>query len=384
MLAVAGDFDPRKLIPKLKAFLGKLSSSAAPMAPKQSGGPAAASDLVEKQPREQAVVLQAFPGPRAHAEDFYVGEMADELFSGMASRLFERVREEKGLAYFVRSGRIIGLEAGMFYFFAGTQPGREAEVLAEIDAEIARVQAGGVEAAELARCQTRLKAARRQGLQTNSSRAMQAGINALQGQPVNDWKNHDARIDAVTIADLAKFAQRYFQKDAADPVDRATVTPLAELFPDGDYRFHLTLRRGEPGEFFKTPRWFRPDSRRAGEVAGGKPGAFMPRCCPRANRCSPRWRNWAQRTGGRRATSTVHALGAVLEPDFLLLSPDADRRVPVARRGVVFPDRLGAGREARAHAGFYPWCRAGAECGAGVTNPSISHEAETGRRLHAR
>ncbi len=212
VLAVAGDFDPRKLVPKLKTFLAKLSASAAPIAPQQSGGPAAASDLVEKQPREQAVVLQAFPGPRAHGEDFYVGEMADELFSGMASRLFERVREEKGLAYFIRSGRVLGLDTGMFYFFAGTQPGREAEVLAEIDAEIARVTAGGVEPAELARCQTRLKAARRQGLQTNSSRAMQAGINALQGQPINDWKNYDTRIDAVTIADLAKFAQRYFQR----------------------------------------------------------------------------------------------------------------------------------------------------------------------------
>ncbi len=212
VLAVAGDFDPRKLVPKLKTFLAKLSANAAPIAPKQAGSPAAASDLVEKQPREQAVVLQAFPGPRAHGDDFYVGEMADELFSGMASRLFERVREEKGLAYFIRSGRVLGLDTGMFYFFAGTQPGREAEVLAEIDAEIERVTAGGVEPAELARCQTRLKAARRQGLQTNSSRAMQAGINALQGQPINDWKNYDTRIDAVTIGDLAKFAQRYFQR----------------------------------------------------------------------------------------------------------------------------------------------------------------------------
>ncbi len=212
VLAVAGDFDPRKLTPKLKAFLAKLSASAAPVAAAQATGPAPASDLVEKQPREQAVVLQAFPGPRAHAEDFYVGEMADELFSGMASRLFERVREDKGLAYFVRSGRVIGLDTGMFYFFAGTQPGREAEVLAEIDAEIVRVQAGGVEPAELARCQARLKAGRRQSMQANSSRAMQAGLNALQGQPINDWKNYDARVDAVTIADLATFAQRYFQK----------------------------------------------------------------------------------------------------------------------------------------------------------------------------
>jgi len=89
------------------------------------------------------------------------------------------VREEKGLAYFVRAARVIGLRTGMFYFFAGTSPERHAEVLAEFDAEIARVQAGAVEDEELRRCQTRLKAARRLGLQTNSARAMQAGLHAL-------------------------------------------------------------------------------------------------------------------------------------------------------------------------------------------------------------
>jgi zinc protease len=212
VLAVAGDFNPRKLVPKLKTFLAKIPRGSAPAIAARFTGPAAVGEFVEIQPREQAVVMQAFPGPKVNADDAYVSEMADELFSGMASRLFERVREEKGLAYFIRSARVIGLDSGMFSFFAGTQPGRETEVLAEIDAEIARVQAGGVEPAELARCQTRLKAAKRQSLQTNSARAMQAGLHALQGLPVNDWRNFDARIDAVTITDLADFARRYFQR----------------------------------------------------------------------------------------------------------------------------------------------------------------------------
>ncbi len=217
VLAVAGDFDAKKLVPKLKAFLAKLPKTAAPRAVSFAGLagslPAEPGDFVEKQPREQAVVLQAFPGTRVHAPDYYVGEVADELFSGMASRLFERVREEKGLAYFVRSGRVLGLDTGMFYFFAGTQPGKEGEVLAEIDAEIARVQAGGVEQIELRRCQARLKAGQRQSMQTNSSRALQATLNTLQGQPLNAWRNYDAKIDAVTIADLAKFAGKYFKKE---------------------------------------------------------------------------------------------------------------------------------------------------------------------------
>lgn len=215
VLAVAGDFDPRKLTPKLKSFLVKLPRGTLPLEqaiPANMSLPAAAGDFVEQQTREQAVVLQAFPSPKVHAPDFYVGEVADELFSGMASRLFERVREEKGLAYFVRSGRVTGLDVGMFYFFAGTQPGREHDVLSEIDAEIARVQSGAVEPAELARCQTRLKAGRRQSMQTNGSRAMQAALNALQGVAINDWKNYDGRIEAVSISDLAAFAQRYFQR----------------------------------------------------------------------------------------------------------------------------------------------------------------------------
>lgn len=215
VIVVAGDFDERKLLPKLKALGAKIprGTLAAPASRAPAELPAERGDFVETQPREQAVVLQGFRGPAVSDADFYTGEMADEIFSGMASRLFERVREEKGLAYFVRSGRVTGLEAGMFYFLAGTQPGKESEVLAEIDAEIARMEQGGIEAAELARCQARLKAARRQNLQTNSARAMQAGLNALQGQPINDWKNYDGYVDRVTISDLAAFARRYFAAD---------------------------------------------------------------------------------------------------------------------------------------------------------------------------
>jgi zinc protease len=214
-LAVAGDFDPDQLAPQLQAFLQRLPSGEVqlPCAVPPDVLPMDAGAFLEHQPREQAVVVVAFPGPRVNGPDFDVSEVADELFSGMASRLFERVREEKGLAYFVRSARVIGLDAGMFYFFAGTQPGKEADVIAEIDAEIARVQAGAVEPAELSRCQARLKAARRQSLQTNGARAMQAALNVLQGQPVNDWRNYDARIDRVTIDDLAAFARERFRAE---------------------------------------------------------------------------------------------------------------------------------------------------------------------------
>ncbi|WP_415908223.1 M16 family metallopeptidase [Oleiharenicola sp. Vm1] len=208
VLAVAGDFDPARLAPKLKAFLARLPRGAA-VRPAPAWQPGA-GEFVEPQPRQQAVVFQAFPGPGLLAADYHVGEVAEELFSGMSSNLFERVREQKSLAYFVRSSRVTGLRDGMFYFYAGTSPERHGEVLAEFALEIARVQDGGVTAEELRRCQTRLKAGKRMGLQTNSARAMQAALNAVYGQPVNDWRDYDAHVDAVTLGDLRAFARRYF------------------------------------------------------------------------------------------------------------------------------------------------------------------------------
>ena len=213
VLVAAGDFDPKVLAPKLKAFLAKLPRGKAPAGTAVFTAPGEVGDFVEKQPREQAVVFQAFPGPGLKSADYYVGEVADELFSGMSSNLFERVREEKGLAYFVRSSRITGVNTGMFSFYAGTAPATADEVLREIDAEILRVQTGKVRPEELVRCQTRLKAGRRMGLQTNGARAMHAGLNTLYGLPADDAATYDAHIDAVTIADLQAFARRHFQRN---------------------------------------------------------------------------------------------------------------------------------------------------------------------------
>jgi len=209
VFSLAGDFEPERLIPRASEFLGRIPGGKPIGAGPAFVGPAERGEFVERQQREQAIVTEGFPGAVLDAPDFYAGEVADELFSGMASRLFERVRDQKSLAYFVRSGRIAGRSAAMFYFIAGTQPGKEAEVLAEIGAEIARVAAGEVSAEELRRCQVRLKAGQRKALQTNASRAMQAALDVLQGRPVNHWKRYDSLIDAVTVGGLAAFAAEH-------------------------------------------------------------------------------------------------------------------------------------------------------------------------------
>lgn len=212
VFSIAGDI-PKSFIAKLKTFLNKLPSGNAPLIKSKDQlplYPAAVGTFRHVRAREQAVVLQAYPGPTLLDNDFYIGEVADELFSGMASQLFERVRENKALAYFIRSSRITGLNAGLFFFYAGTQPGKENEVLDEINLEIKRVKSNQVSDEELNRCKVRLKAGRRQGLQTNAAKALHTGLDVLQGRAADDWKHYDSRIEAVTGEDLARFASYYF------------------------------------------------------------------------------------------------------------------------------------------------------------------------------
>jgi zinc protease len=101
------------------------------------------------------------------------------------------------------------VEDGMFYLYAGTQPGKEGEVLAEFDAELARLAAGEIEAEELARAVTRLQASRRMRLQTNAARAGEASIRTLLGLPLESLTEWDARLSAVTGQQLARFASEW-------------------------------------------------------------------------------------------------------------------------------------------------------------------------------
>ncbi|MCC6415701.1 MAG: insulinase family protein [Opitutaceae bacterium] len=211
VLVVAGDFDPPQLEKSARRLLLALPRGAVSRRAATFTGPAQPGDTEERQPRQQAVVFEAYPAPAIGDELFHVSEVMDELFSGMSSRLFERVRDELGLAYYVRSERVVGLDAAMFYFYAGTAPGKERAIYKEITAEIRRVMSGGVGADELARCQTRLKAGHRMGMQTNSARAAQAALNVLYGKPANDARDYERRIDAVTREDLRDFARRYFK-----------------------------------------------------------------------------------------------------------------------------------------------------------------------------
>ena len=212
VLGVSGDFE-EELIPKLGELFGGMTDDAFAQVSVPFNGPPRSGEFERNLDREQAVVFQAYPDVGIVDSRYHIGELLVELFSEMSGRLFLRVREELGLAYFVGASRMSGVESGMFYFCAGTHPGSHRQVEAEFDDEISRARRGDISEDELERCQRRLKAQKRMGLQSIGSCAMQAALNATYGLPVNDWKNYDERIDSITTDDLRQFATEMFNPD---------------------------------------------------------------------------------------------------------------------------------------------------------------------------
>lgn len=214
VLSVCGDFDQQHLIKaitdQLDSVLPKEPFSRAEVRPHVPAGPA---ESIEYMDREQALVLLGFPDVGLCHEQFIVGEVINELCSGMSSRLFQQIREEKGLAYYVSSMRLLGLHEAMFVFYAGTHPQAVETVIQEMRGEIARITEGKVSDEELSRCRNRLKAARLMNRQTIRSRAMQAGMNLAYGLPLESDEEYAEKLEKVDSRAIADFAGQYFASD---------------------------------------------------------------------------------------------------------------------------------------------------------------------------
>lgn len=213
VVSLCGCFEVSQAVPMLSQLLGEELPSEDvldwPTKTWQPHGGAAVESLVLE--RAQSVVLHAFPGVGIQHADRLLSELLNELFNGLSSRLFEAVREEKGLAYYVGSSQIIGYQDAMFFFYAGTEPKQSAAVLAEINTEINRVIQSGPTLEEFNRCRTRLKAARAMGLQTIGARAMYAALQTVYGLPLESEAEYAMRLDAVQLTDLISFARQQFR-----------------------------------------------------------------------------------------------------------------------------------------------------------------------------
>jgi predicted Zn-dependent peptidase len=138
----------------------------------------------------------------------------DTLLGGSSSsRLFQEVRERRGLAYSVFSYFSQFVDTGEVAVYVGTRPDRVHEALEVLGAELRRLQEEPIAADELERARENVKGRTALSLESTQARMHRLGTSVLMGVPVLTPDEIVARIDAVTAADVESLARELFDPE---------------------------------------------------------------------------------------------------------------------------------------------------------------------------
>jgi predicted Zn-dependent peptidase len=144
--------------------------------------------------------------PRRHA----VVMLSTLLGGGMSSRMFQRVREELGLAYAVYTFQSFHADVGMHGVYVGTGPETARQALDAIDAELAEVARNGLPAEELAMGKSQLKGQITLSLESVTSRMYRCAGIELYGEPFRTLDEMLAIVDGITSEQIAEVARDFF------------------------------------------------------------------------------------------------------------------------------------------------------------------------------
>lgn len=157
---------------------------------------------------EQAHFALAFEGPGYLDPDFYAAQIwTAALGGGMSSRLFQKIREERGLCYSIFAQSGFHDDTGMVTIYAGTS-GEQLAELSHLTIDEIRRSAEDLAETEVARAKAQLKAGLLMGLESPSGQAERMARALTIWGRVPDAAEVAARIDAVTAADVRDHAQR--------------------------------------------------------------------------------------------------------------------------------------------------------------------------------
>lgn len=233
VLAAAGNLDHAALVALAERYFGDLPShdpgETAPSA--YAGG-----DWRDVRELEQAHLLFGWPSvPIADPLNYAAALYSAILGGGMSSRLFQKVREEKGLVYSIYSFNAPFLDSGLMGIYAGTGAAELAELTPIVLDEV-KAMADGVTEAELTRAKAQLRASVLMGLESPTGRCEQIAQQILIHGRVLPVSEIREKIEAVDRAALRDFAAAL----AGQPMTCAAMGPVADLAPIGAMQARLS------------------------------------------------------------------------------------------------------------------------------------------------
>jgi predicted Zn-dependent peptidase len=226
-VVAAGRLDHDQLVESLDTTVGKLSGGERPV----RTAPATATEprVVHTDDTEQVHVTLGWRGVDYNDDDRYALTVVEQIFGGgMASRLFQEVREERGYCYSIYSWASSYADSGLAGVYAGTNPARLPELLAVLDDQVAKLVAGGVTEHELGLAKGYLEGSLVLGLEDSGSRMGRLGRALVSRDELTTLDEQLERLRAVTLDDAARVAARVFGGARSlaiiGPVDESTLT----------------------------------------------------------------------------------------------------------------------------------------------------------------
>ncbi len=203
VVAAAGSVDHDAIVELSDRALGGLRAGRTAPVPETAPEDPTPSVRFQSKDTEQVHVCLGAVGIRRDDERRYALRVADAIFGGLSSsRLFQAVREERGLAYSVYSFGGQFTDTGQIGLYLGTRPDNLAEAMRVVAAELDRLRESPATEAELERARENVKARIVLALESSSARMHRLGSSVLHGMPLLEIDDVMARVDAVSMDDL--------------------------------------------------------------------------------------------------------------------------------------------------------------------------------------
>jgi len=213
VIAIAGNINEEEILAKITAAFSRFDNKGQ----LKAVTPAIyqPSFTLREKDIEQVHLCVGFPGiPTGSGSDTYALTCVNTVFGGgMSSRLFQKIREEHGLAYSVYSYNANYKDTGMFVIYAGLGPQHISEVLHHITGEIRRMFTEKVTKDQLAKTREQLKSSVLLGLESTYNRMNSIGSVLLMMNKVVTPDEIIAKIDAVDLDAFYGVCDRIFRLD---------------------------------------------------------------------------------------------------------------------------------------------------------------------------
>lgn len=212
VIAAAGSVDHGELVSMVEERFGGWSGEAVDHA--YTPVTAGAKVNVTHRDTEQAHLILGGPGINRSDERRWAFEVLNHVMgSGMSSRLFREVREERGLAYAIYGFRLAFADTGAWGVYVGTTPTQTDTAFNVIRDELAKVVEDGITPAELERAKGSMRGGLALSLEDANSRMVRLGRDELVGMPHLSVDERLAKLEAITLDDVKAVAGDLYGRD---------------------------------------------------------------------------------------------------------------------------------------------------------------------------